>query len=104
MSTEITWLGHNAWSIRAGEHRLLLDPFLNDNPLSPKKADQVEADFILVSHGHGDHRRRYGRDRRADRGHGHRDLRSLPVVVGPRGQERACHESRRRLLPFPLAA
>ena len=55
MSTEITWLGHNAWSIRAGEHRLLLDPFLNDNPLSPLKADQVEADFILVSHGHGDH-------------------------------------------------
>ena len=55
MSTEITWLGHNAWSIRAGEHRLLLDPFLNDNPLSPIKADHVEADFILVSHGHGDH-------------------------------------------------
>ena len=55
MSTEITWLGHNAWAIQAGEHRLLLDPFLNDNPLSPKKAGQVEADFILVSHGHGDH-------------------------------------------------
>ena len=55
MATEITWLGHNAWAIQAGEHRLLLDPFLNDNPLSPKKADQVEADFILVSHGHGDH-------------------------------------------------
>jgi L-ascorbate metabolism protein UlaG (beta-lactamase superfamily) len=55
MSTEITWLGHNAWEIRTGEHRLLLDPFLNENPLSPKKADQVEADFILVSHGHGDH-------------------------------------------------
>ncbi len=55
MSTEITWLGHNAWSIRAGEQRLLLDPFLNDNPLSPCKADKVEADYILISHGHGDH-------------------------------------------------
>jgi L-ascorbate metabolism protein UlaG (beta-lactamase superfamily) len=55
MSTEITFLGHNAWSIRAGQHRLLLDPFLNDNPLSPCKAEQVEADYILVSHGHGDH-------------------------------------------------
>ncbi len=55
MSTELTWLGHNAWSIRAGDYRLLLDPFLNDNPLSPVKADEVAADFILVSHGHGDH-------------------------------------------------
>jgi L-ascorbate metabolism protein UlaG (beta-lactamase superfamily) len=55
MATEITWLGHNAWAIRAGEFRLLLDPFLDDNPLSPCKADQVEADFILVSHGHSDH-------------------------------------------------
>ena len=55
MSTEITFLGHNAWSIRAGQHRLLLDPFLNDNPLSPCKAEQVEADYILISHGHGDH-------------------------------------------------
>jgi L-ascorbate metabolism protein UlaG (beta-lactamase superfamily) len=55
MATEITWLGHNAWAIQAGEHRVLLDPFLNENPLSPCKADQVAADFILVSHGHGDH-------------------------------------------------
>ena len=36
MSTEITWIDHDAWAIRAGEHRLLLDPFLNDNPLSTK--------------------------------------------------------------------
>ena len=49
MSTEITWLGHNAWSIRAGEHRLRLDPFHNDNPLSPCKADKVAADLTRVS-------------------------------------------------------
>ena len=50
MSPEITWLGHNAWSIRAGDHHLLLDPFLNDSRLSPIKADQVEADFIIICH------------------------------------------------------
>jgi L-ascorbate metabolism protein UlaG (beta-lactamase superfamily) len=55
MSTEITWLGHNAWSIAAGQHHLLLDPFLNDNPVAARKSGDVEADFILVSHGHGDH-------------------------------------------------
>jgi L-ascorbate metabolism protein UlaG (beta-lactamase superfamily) len=33
----------------------LLDPFLADNPAAPVKPEQVEADFILVSHGHFDH-------------------------------------------------
>ena len=55
MPTELTWLGHNAWFIESSGHSLLLDPFLNDNPLSPIKADQVDAQFILLSHGHSDH-------------------------------------------------
>ena len=55
MATELTWLGHGCWSIAAGGHRVLLDPFLDDSPVAPVKADEVEADFILVSHGHGDH-------------------------------------------------
>lgn len=55
MTAEITWLGHGSWSIKAGDHAILLDPFLNDSPTSPVKADDVEADYILVSHGHFDH-------------------------------------------------
>jgi L-ascorbate metabolism protein UlaG (beta-lactamase superfamily) len=55
MAIKLTWLGHGAWSIDTGEHRLLLDPFLDDNPAAPVKSDQVAADFILVSHGHFDH-------------------------------------------------
>jgi L-ascorbate metabolism protein UlaG (beta-lactamase superfamily) len=51
----ITWLGHNAWSIESGGNTLLLDPYLNDSPTSPVKADDVKADFILLSHGHEDH-------------------------------------------------
>ena len=53
--TTFTWLGHGAWAIETGKHRLLLDPFLNDSPTSPVKAKDVQADFILLSHGHGDH-------------------------------------------------
>ena len=34
MTTEITWLGHGSWSIRTGDHTILLDPFLNDSPTS----------------------------------------------------------------------
>jgi L-ascorbate metabolism protein UlaG (beta-lactamase superfamily) len=35
--------------------RLLTDPFLTGNSLAPVRADAVEADYILISHGHGDH-------------------------------------------------
>jgi len=55
MPTEITWLGHNCWSIAAGGRTILIDPFLDDSPTAPVKAAGVRADFILVSHGHGDH-------------------------------------------------
>lgn len=55
MAAEITWLGHNAWEMTIGKHRVLLDPFLDDSPVAPKKSGGVEADFILVSHGHFDH-------------------------------------------------
>jgi len=35
--------------------RLLIDPFLDGNPTSPAAAADVEADYILLTHGHGDH-------------------------------------------------
>lgn len=55
MATELTWLGHGSWSIRAGDKAVLLDPFLDESPTSPVKAADVECDFILISHGHFDH-------------------------------------------------
>ena len=55
MATELTWLGHGSWLIKTGEHSILLDPFLTDSPTAPVKPEEVEADFILVSHGHFDH-------------------------------------------------
>lgn len=55
MSIELTWLGHGSWKIQSGSHTILLDPFLDESPTSPVKADEVDADFILVSHGHFDH-------------------------------------------------
>lgn len=55
MPTEISWFGHNTWLIESGGHRILLDPFFDENPASPVKAHDVSADFILISHGHYDH-------------------------------------------------
>jgi L-ascorbate metabolism protein UlaG (beta-lactamase superfamily) len=55
MPTELTWLGHGSWLIASAGHRILLDPFLDESPVAPIKAAQVQADFILISHGHFDH-------------------------------------------------
>jgi L-ascorbate metabolism protein UlaG (beta-lactamase superfamily) len=55
MSTQITWFGHNCWSLETSAGTILVDPFLDDSPTAPVKSGDVKAAFILVSHGHADH-------------------------------------------------
>ncbi|MBI3865318.1 MAG: metal-dependent hydrolase [Planctomycetia bacterium] len=55
MKTSLTWLGHGAWQLDTAGKRVQIDPFLTGNPAAAIAADAVTADFILVSHGHGDH-------------------------------------------------
>jgi L-ascorbate metabolism protein UlaG (beta-lactamase superfamily) len=55
MSYRITYYGHAAIGLQIGEYRLLIDPFLADNPHTKFTADDVDPDFILITHGHGDH-------------------------------------------------
>src|SRR5436190_4081434 len=53
---KFTYYGHACFAVQASGKTLLFDPFIAPNPLA-KKIDvrKVAADFILVSHGHGDH-------------------------------------------------
>jgi L-ascorbate metabolism protein UlaG (beta-lactamase superfamily) len=51
----LTWLGHATWQLKTERHTILVDPFLDDSPTAPFKAQDAAADFILVSHGHFDH-------------------------------------------------
>src|SRR5215472_7448799 len=55
MATRVRWLGHACLLFETNDRTVLLDPFLTGNPAAAAKADQVPADFILISHGHGDH-------------------------------------------------
>src|SRR5208283_1030304 len=55
MSTRLCWLGHACLLLESDGKRILIDPFLTGNPTAATTADKVEADCILVSHGHGDH-------------------------------------------------
>lgn len=52
---ELTYHSHACFGITVGDTHLLIDPFLNGNDLADVSAEEVEADYILVSHGHGDH-------------------------------------------------
>lgn len=55
MPVKVTWLGHAAFSLDVDGHKILIDPFFSGNPVATVTADDVEADYIFVSHGHGDH-------------------------------------------------
>ena len=55
MTTKFTWYGHAALGLETGGHKIIVDPFLTGNPAASISPEAVEADFILISHGHGDH-------------------------------------------------
>lgn len=55
MSTQLTWYGHATLGLKTGGFSLLVDPFFSGNPAASDQAANVRADFILVTHGHGDH-------------------------------------------------
>lgn len=52
---KLQFLGHACFLLDDGVHRVLTDPYLSGNALAAVPADQVDADFIFVTHGHGDH-------------------------------------------------
>ena len=52
---KFTYYGHAAFLLDDGKSKVLADPFLTGNPKASIKAEDVECDYILVSHAHGDH-------------------------------------------------
>ena len=52
---DIHYFGHAAFLLDFDGVKVLIDPYLKGNPSAPVKPEAVEADFILVTHGHGDH-------------------------------------------------
>lgn len=53
---KLRYFSHSGFQITTNEgQRILIDPFLDGNPTSPVNASDIEADFILITHGHGDH-------------------------------------------------
>lgn len=55
MTNKLIWYGHATLGLETGGYKLVIDPFFEGNPAAPLSPNKVEADFLLVSHGHGDH-------------------------------------------------
>jgi len=55
MAFKYIWYGHGTHGIETGGYKIVVDPFFTDNPSASIPATEVEADYIVVSHGHGDH-------------------------------------------------
>jgi L-ascorbate metabolism protein UlaG (beta-lactamase superfamily) len=52
---KLTYLGHDAFLLETAKHRLIFDPYLTDNPLAVTEPKDVRVDYVLLTHGHGDH-------------------------------------------------
>jgi L-ascorbate metabolism protein UlaG (beta-lactamase superfamily) len=52
---DIRFLGHAAFALEHDGKTVLVDPFLTGNPKAAAAADDIAADAILLTHGHGDH-------------------------------------------------
>src|SRR4051794_9152846 len=55
MAASVRGLGHSAFHLSGGGADVLVDPFLTGNPKAAASADELPADVILLTHGHGDH-------------------------------------------------
>ena len=53
--TTLTWYGHATLGLETGGYHILIDPFFSGNPAATISPDKLPVDFILVTHGHGDH-------------------------------------------------
>jgi L-ascorbate metabolism protein UlaG (beta-lactamase superfamily) len=52
----ITYYGHSCFCVEISGKKLLFDPFIQANELAGKiDINSVQADYILISHGHEDH-------------------------------------------------
>jgi L-ascorbate metabolism protein UlaG (beta-lactamase superfamily) len=53
---KLKYFSHSSFQVTSNSGiKLLIDPFLDGNPTSPAKAADVDAEYIILTHAHGDH-------------------------------------------------
>ncbi|QDU64582.1 metal-dependent hydrolase [Planctomycetes bacterium Pan216] len=52
---KITYLSHAGFLVETSKHRIVIDPFLTGNETAVHKPEDLACDYVVVTHGHGDH-------------------------------------------------
>ena len=53
---KVTYYGHASFHLEMNGKHLVFDPFISPNPKASKiDVGSIKADYLLISHGHGDH-------------------------------------------------
>jgi L-ascorbate metabolism protein UlaG (beta-lactamase superfamily) len=52
---KVTFIGHSCFLIENGQDSILIDPYITGNPYARISESQKKANYIMISHGHGDH-------------------------------------------------
>jgi len=53
---KLKYFGHSAFQLTTKGKSIIIDPFITPNPAASQvKVDEIPADVILLTHGHGDH-------------------------------------------------
>ena len=52
---KVTYYGHSVFLLDDGKTKIIIDPFIEGNPMAPVKEKDITVDYVIVTHGHGDH-------------------------------------------------
>ena len=52
---KLTYYGHAVFLLEDSKTKLIIDPFIDGNPVAPITSSDIKADYVVVTHAHGDH-------------------------------------------------
>lgn len=52
---KLRYLSHSGFYFDDGQYKVIIDPFLSNNPTATVKPEELNPDFVALTHAHGDH-------------------------------------------------
>ncbi|MFA5511180.1 MAG: metal-dependent hydrolase [Candidatus Kapaibacterium sp.] len=52
---KVKYLAHSAVQLTNKTYNIIIDPFISENPNSPMAINDIDVDYIILTHAHGDH-------------------------------------------------